>query len=140
LSDVGNLRRIARRTWYFYETFATAEHNQLPPDNFQEEPEPLVARRTSPTNIGVYLLSIVSERDFGWISLTEAVYRISRTLHTVGLMEKHHLYNWYETDTLCPLKPLYVSTVDSGNLAGHLGHSFLHTERMGGNSSGSPAG
>lgn len=122
LSDTGKLRRIARRTWHFYETFVTADNNHLPPDNFQEDPEPVLARRTSPTNIGVYLLSVVAARDFGWISLEEAVERIAGTLHTLGLMEKHrgHLYNWYETDTLRPLAPLYVSTVDSGNLAGHL--------------------
>jgi len=121
-SDAGTLRRIARRTWYFYETFVTAENNYLPPDNFQEEPAPFLARRTSPTNIGVYLLCVVSARDFGWISLTEAIQHISKTLHTIGSMEKYcgHLYNWYETDTLRPMTPLYVSTVDSGNLAGHL--------------------
>ncbi|RCL02742.1 MAG: 2-glucan synthetase [Candidatus Tokpelaia sp. JSC188] len=121
-SDVSTLRQIARRTWYFYETFVTEESHHLPPDNFQEDPRPLLVQRTSPTNIGVYLLSIIAARDFGWISFNETLDRIENTLNTVGTMKKYHghLYNWYETDTLCPLPPLYISTVDSGNLAGHL--------------------
>ena len=116
------LRAIARRTWLYFETFVTAEHNHLPPDNFQENPAPVVAGRTSPTNIGVYFLSVVSARDFGWISLANAVDRIEATLSTIEDMERHrgHLYNWYDTRTLKPLFPLYISSVDSGNLAGHL--------------------
>jgi cyclic beta-1,2-glucan synthetase len=121
-ADTAVLRTIARRTWAYFETFVTAEHNHLPPDNFQETPHPVVAPRTSPTNIGVYLLSIVSARDFGWISLAEAAARIDATVSTVEKMERHrgHLFNWYETTALRPLYPLYVSAVDSGNLAGHL--------------------
>ena len=94
----------------------------LPPDNFQETPAPIVANRTSPTNVGVYLLSVVSARDFGWISLADAVGRIEATMTTLERMERFrgHLYNWYDTRTLKPLLPLYVSSVDSGNLAGHL--------------------
>ncbi|MEZ5780925.1 MAG: glucoamylase family protein [Rhizobiaceae bacterium] len=120
--DRSALRAIARRTWSFYETFVTAEDNHLPPDNFQETPEPLVAHRTSPTNVGVYLLSVVSARDFGWIGFANAVERLELTLSTIERMERYrgHLYNWYETTTLRPLHPLYVSAVDSGNLAGHL--------------------
>lgn len=120
--DAAALRHIARRTWHYYQTFVTQEHNHLPPDNFQEDPEPVVAKRTSPTNIGVYLLSTVAARDFGWLGFQEAIDRIEKTLATLGKIEKHqgHLYNWYETDTLRPLQPLYISTVDSGNLAGHL--------------------
>ena len=73
----------------------------LPPDNFQETPQPVVAARTSPTNIGLYFLSIVSARDFGWISLTETIDRLERTLSTIERMERHrgHLYNWYDTRT-----------------------------------------
>ncbi|WP_438752157.1 GH36-type glycosyl hydrolase domain-containing protein [Bartonella rochalimae] len=121
-ADKKILRSIARRTWLYYATFVDAENNYLPPDNFQEDPEPLVARRTSPTNIGVYLLSIIAARDFGWISFEDTITRIKCTLNTLEKMEKFrgHLYNWYETDTLKPLLPTYVSTVDSGNLAGHL--------------------
>ena len=120
--DTAALRTIARRTWAYFETFVTAEHNHLPPDNFQETPHPVVAPRTSPTNIGVYLLSIVSARDFGWISLADAAARIDATISTIEKMERHrgHLFNWYETTALRPLYPLYVSSVDSGNLAGHL--------------------
>ncbi|MGD9916235.1 MAG: glucoamylase family protein, partial [Rhizobiaceae bacterium] len=120
--DARTLRGIARRTWLYFETFVTAEHNMLPPDNFQETPVPVVAGRTSPTNVGVYLLSVVSARDFGWISLQQAVERIEQTMDTLEKMERFrgHLYNWYDTRSLHPLLPLYISSVDSGNLAGHL--------------------
>ncbi|WP_375705043.1 GH36-type glycosyl hydrolase domain-containing protein [Bartonella sp. AA86SXKL] len=120
--DEKKLRSIARRTWLYYTTFVNAQNNHLPPDNFQEDPEPLVAQRTSPTNIGVYLLSIIAARDFGWIGFEETITRIECTLRSLTKMEKFrgHLYNWYETETLRPLLPTYVSTVDSGNLAGHL--------------------
>lgn len=116
------LRMIARRTWRYFERFVTPESNHLPPDNFQEDPEPVVAERTSPTNIGMYLLSTVAARDFGWISLIETVERIDKTLDTVEKLQQHrgHLFNWYNTRTLEVLPPRYVSSVDSGNLAGHL--------------------
>jgi cyclic beta-1,2-glucan synthetase len=116
------LRVLARRTWHYFETFVTEEHNYLPPDNFQERPSPVVASRTSPTNIGVYLLSIISARDFGWISLAETVDRLDKCLGTAEKLTTYrgHLFNWYDTRTLEPLIPRYVSTVDSGNLAGHL--------------------
>ncbi|TIU26478.1 MAG: protein ndvB, partial [Mesorhizobium sp.] len=81
-SDIHALRTVARRTWHYFETFVTAEHHYLPPDNFQESPAPVVAPRTSPTNIGVYLLSVVSARDFGWISLADAITRIDATMTT----------------------------------------------------------
>ena len=121
-SDSRKLRSAARRTWLFFETFVGPEHNWLPPDNFQETPEPVVAPRTSPTNIGVYMLSIVSARDFGWISLAHAIERLDQTLATIEKMDRHrgHLYNWYDTRSLEPLHPRYISSVDSGNLAGHL--------------------
>ncbi|AZO08410.1 protein ndvB [Mesorhizobium sp. M3A.F.Ca.ET.080.04.2.1] len=121
-ADVHTLRTVARRTWHYFETFVTAEHHHLPPDNFQESPAPVVAPRTSPTNIGVYLLSVVSARDFGWISLSDAITRIDATMTTIENMprDRGHLYNWYDTTTLKPLYPLYISAVDSGNLAGHL--------------------
>lgn len=116
------LRLIARRTWCFFEDFVTAEHNYLPPDNFQEEPRPIVANRTSPTNIGLYMLSTVSAHEFGWISLLDAAERLEQTLRTLGQMDRYkgHFYNWYDTRTMAVLEPGYVSTVDSGNLAGHL--------------------
>ena len=120
--DKHALRVAARRTWRYFENFVTEEHHHLPPDNFQESPVPVVAGRTSPTNVGVYLLSVVSARDFGWIGMADAVSRIETTLATIENMprERGHLYNWYDTRTLMPLHPLYISTVDSGNLAGHL--------------------
>ncbi len=121
-ADILSLRRIARRTWRFFEVFVTPEDNMLPPDNFQETPEPVVAHRTSPTNIGLYLLAVASARDFAWIGTHEAVERLEATLATVARMTKYrgHLYNWYDTRDLRPLDPPYVSSVDSGNLAGHL--------------------
>ena len=120
--DTLALRITARRTWRFFESFVTDTDNMLPPDNFQETPVPVVAHRTSPTNIGLYLLSVVSARDFGWIGQTEAVERLEATLATMKRLERHkgHLFNWYDTRDLRPLDPRYVSSVDSGNLAGHL--------------------
>ncbi|HEY4191506.1 MAG TPA: protein ndvB, partial [Mesorhizobium sp.] len=120
--DIHALRIVARRTWHYFETFVTADENHLPPDNFQETPAPVIAHRTSPTNIGVYLLSVVCARDFGWISLSDAVNRIDATMKTIESMPRSrgHLFNWYDTLTLKPLYPLYISAVDSGNLAGHL--------------------
>ena len=121
-ADVETLRLTARRTWLFFETFVGQEDNWLPPDNFQDEPLPVVEHRTSPTNIGMYLLSIVTARDFGWIGTLEMVERLEATLATIGKLELFHghLYNWYDTGDLHRLEPAYVSSVDSGNLAGHL--------------------
>jgi len=116
------LRGIARRIWLFFTTFVTAEDHALPPDNFQETPEPVVAHRSSPTNFGLYLLSCVAARDFGWIGLAELSDRIGATTDTLLRLPRYHghFFNWYETRELRPLEPRYVSTVDSGNLAGHL--------------------
>jgi len=122
VADARALRLIARRTWRFFETFVTPEDHMLPPDNFQETPKPVVAHRTSPTNIGLYLLSIIAARDFGWLGTLETVERLEATLETMSRLERFrgHFYNWYETRDLRPLDPKYVSSVDSGNLAGHL--------------------
>ncbi len=116
------LQSIARRTWSFFTTFVTAESNHLPPDNFQETPQPVLACRTSPTNIGLYLLSAVAARDFGWIGSPELADRVEATLATVKSLEHHrgHLFNWYDTHDCRALEPKYVSSVDSGNLAGAL--------------------
>ncbi|HYE90761.1 MAG TPA: protein ndvB, partial [Terriglobales bacterium] len=121
-ADALALRLIARRTWRFFATFVGADDHALPPDNFQETPSPVVAHRTSPTNIGLYLLSTVAARDFGWIGTTEALERLEATFETLHALERFrgHLYNWYDTRDLRPLDPKYVSSVDSGNLAGHL--------------------
>nr|WP_298684955.1 glucoamylase family protein [uncultured Dongia sp.] len=121
-ADTPGLRLIARRTWRYFETFVTPDDHMLPPDNFQEDPKPALAHRTSPTNLGLYLLSTVSARDFGWLGLQETAQRLTETLATMELLEKYrgHFYNWYGTADLRPLDPRYISTVDSGNLAGHL--------------------
>ncbi len=120
--DVQALRLIARRTWSFFEKFVTDEENYLPPDNFQETPKPVVAHRTSPTNIGLYLLSIVSARDFGWLGTLGTLERLEATFAAMEKMGRHrgHFYNWYATNDLRALEPRYISSVDSGNLAGHL--------------------
>jgi cyclic beta-1,2-glucan synthetase len=115
-------RLIARRIWRFFTTFVTAEDRYLPPDNFQEEPHAVLAHRSSPTNFGLYLLSVVSARDFGWLGLVDTIDRLDATLATLKAMERYHghFFNWYDTQDLRPLEPRYVSTVDSGNLAAHL--------------------
>ena len=120
--DAKTLRLTARSTWRFFEEFVTSEENFIPPDNFQEDPKPVVAHRTSPTNIGLYLLSTLAARDFGWIGTTSAVERIEATFQTLNRLEQFrgHFYNWYDTRDLHPLDPKYVSSVDSGNIAGHL--------------------
>ena len=120
--DAQALRLIARRTWSFFEKFVTAEDNMLPPDNFQEAPRPVIAHRTSPTNIGLYLLSVVAARDFGWLGTLDMLERIEATAATMDTMERFrgHFYNWYDTRDLRTLEPKYISSVDSGNLAGHL--------------------
>ncbi len=113
------LQRIARRTWHFFETFAGPEDNWLPPDNFQEIPEGTIAHRTSPTNIGMYLVSNLSARDLGFIRNSDFLMRCRSSLQSMDRMKSYrgHLLNWYDTRSLEPLEPQYVSTVDSGNLA-----------------------
>ncbi|HEX9092854.1 MAG TPA: cyclic beta 1-2 glucan synthetase, partial [Coriobacteriia bacterium] len=120
--DVWLMRRIARKTWRFFETFVTAEDRFLAPDNFQEDPRGEIAHRTSPTNMGLQLIANLTAYDLGYISVGGLADRVERTLDTMAGLERHagHFYNWYDTRTLEPLRPSYVSTVDSGNLAGHL--------------------
>jgi cyclic beta-1,2-glucan synthetase len=116
------LRKLARRTWAFFETFVGPEDHWLAPDNYQEHPVPVVAHRTSPTNMGLSLLANLSAYDFGYIPAGQLIDRTASTLATMRNLERHrgHFYNWYDTQSLKPLHPLYISTVDSGNLAGHL--------------------
>ncbi len=116
------LNIIARKTWGFFDTFVTAEENWLPPDNYQEFRGARIAHRTSPTNIGLALLANLTAYDFGYIPVGSVIQRTTDTFATVHKLEQYrgHFYNWYDTQTLLPLHPLYVSTVDSGNLAGHL--------------------
>jgi cyclic beta-1,2-glucan synthetase len=116
------LRRMARKTWAFFERFVSAEDHWLPPDNFQEHPGLVLAHRTSPTNMGLALLANLSACDFGFIPAGVLIERTTNALRTMTGLPRHqgHFYNWYDTLTLQPLRPRYVSSVDSGNLAGHL--------------------
>ncbi len=116
------LRAAARKTWHFFETFVTAEENWMPPDNYQEQPVVRIATRTSPTNMGLALLSNLAARDFGYVTVGELLQRTADALATMERLERHrgHFYNWYDTRSMKVLEPLYVSVVDSGNLAGHL--------------------
>jgi cellobiose phosphorylase len=116
------LHKSARKTWGFFEKFVNEGENWLPPDNFQQHPDPVIAHRTSPTNIGLSLLANLTAYDFGYIVMDEMLLRCGNTLETLHKMERYrgHFYNWYDTLTLSILRPAYVSTVDSGNLVGHL--------------------
>lgn len=116
------LQKTARKTWAFFEDLVNEKENWLPPDNMQEVPVETIAHRTSPTNIGMSMLGSLSAHDFGYISTTELLERCSNTFGTLYKLERNkgHLYNWYDTQTLQPLPPRYISTVDSGNFAGHL--------------------
>jgi cellobiose phosphorylase len=116
------LQVLARRTWAFFETFVGPDDNWLPPDNVQKQPGPMVAHRTSPTNIGLALLANLVAHDFGYLPTGRLLERTARTLRSMASLERYrgHLYNWYDTQSLQPLLPMYVSTVDSGNLAAHL--------------------
>jgi hypothetical protein len=115
------LRRAGLRTWRYFAEFSTKEHNWLIPDNVQEEPY-RVAGRVSPTNIGLLLNARQAACEFGFLSIPEFTEHTARTLATLRRMRRHrgHLYNWYDTQTLEPLPPMFVSTVDSGNLVASL--------------------
>jgi len=120
--DHAYLHAVARKTWSYFDTFTGPVDHALPPDNVQIAPDRRIAHRTSPTNIAMSLLAAVSAYDLGFIDLDGLVLRLDATLTTVeGLTRfEGHLLNWYNTETLVPLQPAYVSTVDSGNLAGAL--------------------
>ena len=120
--DIRLIRRLSRKTWRYFEDFVTSKDNFLPPDNYQEEPPNGIAHRTSPTNIGMEMVSSLCARDLGFIGILEMGKRLENTISVVEKMEKWegHLYNWYDTVTLEVLRPRYVSTVDSGNLVAYL--------------------
>ena len=120
--DRAFLDGIALKTWRFFEAFAGPETHWLPPDNYQETPVEHLAQRTSPTNIGLGLLSTLAAHDLGFIGTPALVERLEDAMTTIEALERFegHLLNWYDTQHLAPLSPRYVSTVDSGNLAGAL--------------------
>ena len=120
--DRRSLRLTARKTWRYFDAFVTSADRGLPPDNFQDYPVPVVAHRTSPTNIGMSLLAVLAAHDLRFIETSELAERIESALTTLEGMERFegHLFNWYDSQTLTPLAPRYISSVDSGNLAAAL--------------------
>jgi cyclic beta-1,2-glucan synthetase len=120
--DRATFERVARDTWRYFESFMGPEDHGLPADNFQETPVPRVAHRTSPTDIGMGLLATLAAHDLGFIDRRALAEKVDATLGTMEVLERHegHLLNWYDTQSLAALAPRYVSTVDSGNLAGAL--------------------
>ncbi len=121
-AGIEEVRLLARRTWCYFDEFAGPEENYLPADNYQEEPYKGAAHRTSPTNIGLLLVSNLAARDMGYINTLDLLTRIENTINTVEKMDKWngHLYNWYNTTTIEVLRPKFISTVDSGNFIGYL--------------------
>ena len=117
-TDTQFVRAIARRTWTFFEDLVCAGEHWLPPDNIQQFPSTVVAHRTSPTNIGLALLANLSAYDLGYMTAGKALERCSNTMDTMQQLDREHghFFNWYDTQTLKPMPPLYLSTVDSGNL------------------------
>ena len=120
--DLRFLHVLARRTWAFFDQYVGPQDNWLPPDNVQEAPKAAIAHRTSPTNMGMSLLAHLAAHDFGYLSTERLLTRLAASLDSMHSLERHreHFYNWYDTQTREPLRPRYVSTVDSGNLAGVL--------------------
>jgi len=116
------LHLLSRKTWSFFETFVGPADHWLPPDNFQEHPAVTIAHRTSPTNMGLSLLANLAAYDFGYLPAGGLIERTGNALRTMADLTRYrgHFYNWYDTQSLQPLAPLYISSVDSGNLAGHL--------------------
>ncbi len=116
------LRMAARRTWRYFDDFVGPQTSWLPPDNVQETPKREIFLRTSPTNIGLWVLATVAANDFGYVTIDDVVARSLATLETLDKLERFegHFFNWYDLRTLEPLRPRYVSTVDSGNLLASL--------------------
>ncbi len=117
--DVNLLRQVTRRTWGFFERFVGPEDHWLPPDHYQEAPVETIAHHTSPTNIGMLLTSSLAAFDLGYLDQLGLATRLLNTMDTLDRLERYrgHFMNWYDTLTLQPLNPRYISTVDSGNLA-----------------------
>ncbi len=121
-ADQRFLRQIARRTWCYFSSFVTAETCWLPPDNYQVAHQDRLAMRTSPTNIGLWMTSVLGAHDAGYLTINQVVATLTNSMATIGRLERYqgHLLNWYDIQSLTPLEPRYVSTVDSGNLTGAL--------------------
>lgn len=126
--DVKYCLEVAKKTWKFFEDNINQENNFLPPDNYQWDRKEKIAHRTSPTNIGLGLLAVCSSYDLGFIDLNHAIDLIQKMITTIENLQKWngHLYNWYNTKTLEPLVPRYVSTVDSGNFI----RIFIHIKAV----------
>jgi hypothetical protein len=116
-NDIKNLNEIAFRTWNFFENYINQENNYLIPDNYQEDRKDKIVDRTSSTNIGLELISIISAYDLGFIKFEKTIEYFKNIFNTLKILPKWngHLYNWYTLKNLEPLKPRYISTVDSGN-------------------------
>lgn len=120
--DKEYILEVGKRTWQFFKDNLNEKNNFLMPDNIQEDRKERVANRTSPTNIGLSLLAVISAYDLGYSELSETMNLITKMLKTIEKLPKWngHLYNWYNTLNLEPLNPKYISTVDSGNFVGYL--------------------
>jgi cyclic beta-1,2-glucan synthetase len=121
-NDLQFLREVARRTWRYFSDFVGDDTSWLPPDNYQVSHKNQLAMRTSPTNIGFWMLSALAAHDFGYVTVDQVIGKLTRTMETIGKLERYkgHLLNWYDIETLIPLEPRYVSMVDSGNLLASL--------------------
>jgi cyclic beta-1,2-glucan synthetase len=120
--DLQFLGEVARRTWRYFSDFVGDDTSWLPPDNYQVSHKNQLAMRTSPTNIGLWMLSALAAHDFGYLTVDQVVDNLTHTMETIGKLERYkgHLLNWYDIETLTPLEPRYVSMVDSGNLLASL--------------------
>ncbi len=116
------LRQIARRTWRYFSAFVSEDTSWLPPDNFQVAHNQSLAMRTSPTNIGLWMTSTLGAHDCGYLTIDQTIEKLGHTMATISRLKRYqgHLLNWYDIQSLAPLEPRYVSTVDSGNLLGAL--------------------
>ena len=121
-TDLRFLRQVARRTWRYFSAFVGADTSWLPPDNYQVAHQNRLAMRTSPTNIGLWMTGVLGAYDSGYLTVNQAVEKLTNTMLTIDRLEKYegHVLNWYDIKTAVPLEPRYVSTVDSGNLLGAL--------------------
>ena len=116
------LRLVSRRTWRYFASFVNTGTNWLPPDNYQVAHQDSLAMRTSPTNIGLWMTSVLGAFDSGYLTINQVIDKLFSTMATINQLQHHrgHLLNWYDIRTLAPLEPRYVSTVDSGNMLGCL--------------------